>query len=408
MIKLVPIKNLNMLAFVFLSLMLIALPNLEAPKNIFLVTYLLIMLIGLLKNYKNTSWDIWDWIFLSFIGSAFLSALFAGKAPAYEWRAFRSMFICALLGWIVSKAAYKKNELDFLFLIVILATLPGLLFGLLEVYTFHTKQDLQLHSVGHVNHSALYILITLGASLGYFLSNWKTDSLKKRALLFSLVAFLYTSLIIGASRAAFGMGLMMIIIQIFAIPNQNKFKLSMIGLLLLSFFMMFHFDAKIVQKQIRNQENHNVLAYRDVIWNTSLEAARFYPLFGIGNGNWKLITVEEIQASVEKRGEIFNRDKYMIKEAGHSHNLYLSWLVERGFLGLGVILFFMSSWLMLLIRNLQQIKSSKRAAYLWGASMSAWIGTFGVGLVNSTFHHETAIVAFLFLGLHLSFLKKTN
>ena len=216
---------------------------------------------------------------------------------------------------------------------------------------------------------------------------------------------LYTSLIIGASRAAFGMGLIMVMIQIFAIPNQNRFKLSMMGLLLLSFFMMFQFNAKIVQKQIRNQENHNVLAYRDIIWNTSFEAARFYPFLGIGNGNWRLITIEEIQQSVEKRGEIFNRDKYMIKEAGHSHNLYLSWLVERGFLGLGVILFLMSSWIVLLFKNFRKIKNSKRAAYLWAGSLSAFIGTFGVGLVNSTLHHETAIIAFIFLALHLRFLK---
>ena len=45
-------------------------------------------------------------------------------------------------------------------------------------------------------------------------------------------------------------------------------------------------------------------------------------------------------------------------------------------------------------------------AYLWGASLSAWIVTCGVGVVNSTFHHEHAILAFLFLGLHLSLISK--
>lgn len=44
-------------------------------------------------------------------------------------------------------------------------------------------------------------------------------------------------------------------------------------------------------------------------------------------------------------------------------------------------------------------------AYLWGASLSAWIVTCGVGFVNSTLHHEHAILAFLFLGLHLSFTR---
>jgi hypothetical protein len=53
-------------------------------------------------------------------------------------------------------------------------------------------------------------------------------------------------------------------------------------------------------------------------------------------------------------------------------------------------------------QNIHQAKKMTPGAYLWGASLSAWIVTCGVGVVNSTFHHEHAILAFLFLGLHLS------
>jgi len=66
------------------------------------------------------------------------------------------------------------------------------------------------------------------------------------------------------------------------------------------------------------------------------------------------------------------------------------------------------SWLTLLIKTYTNLKEMTPGAYLWGASLSAWIVTCGVGVVNSTFHHEHAILAFLFLGLHLSFSRLIN
>ena len=45
---------------------------------------------------------------------------------------------------------------------------------------------------------------------------------------------------------------------------------------------------------------------------------------------------------------------------------------------------------------------------LWGGSFSAFVVTFGSGLVNSTLHHEHALLAFIFLSLHLIYLKKNN
>ncbi|QDC79069.1 hypothetical protein FIT84_04095 [Candidatus Methylopumilus universalis] len=59
----------------------------------------------------------------------------------------------------------------------------------------------------------------------------------------------------------------------------------------------------------------------------------------------------------------------------------------------------------MLIRSYRKLKISTHGSYIWGASLGAWIVTCGVGLVNSTFHLEHAILALLFLGLHLSFIK---
>ena len=68
-------NKLKFLELTFLSLFLAFLPSLEAPKNIFLIGYLIA------TYYRQSQlaifkWGIWDWLFLSLIISSFLSALF--------------------------------------------------------------------------------------------------------------------------------------------------------------------------------------------------------------------------------------------------------------------------------------------------------------------------------------------
>jgi O-antigen ligase len=163
-------------------------------------------------------------------------------------------------------------------------------------------------------------------------------------------------------------------------------------------------NASIIQKQIANQNANNTLSDRTRVWNVSFEAARFYPLLGIGNGNWSRITLEDLKKSKEERGMPFDDKKYAI-QYGHSHSLYLTSIVERGIVGFIVLIIFMGAWLITLIKSYDKLKSSTQGSYIWGASLSAWIVTCGVGFVNSTFHHEHAILALLFLGLHLGYLK---
>ncbi len=57
-------------------------------------------------------------------------------------------------------------------------------------------------------------------------------------------------------------------------------------------------------------------------------------------------------------------------------------------------------------QNIYKNRKNDSGAYICGASLSAWIVTCGVGVVNSTFHHEHGILAFLFLGLHLSITRQ--
>ncbi len=384
--------------------MLLSLPSLEAPKNIFLILFLATSLYRQYTKKIKDSWRLWDWIFLSYITSAFLSAAFAGISHGAEWGGSRSILIWTGFAWLLSRTQYNQKEITWIIWVTILGTLPPLAWGLIQYMVIHTKDTLQLHSVGHVNHSAIYLGIILGAALSVTLSIWRDVGVIKRMGLILLPIIFFVSIIIGQSRGVFGISLIRLSLIILLIPNPKKIKAIAFTLFAIILALMPLMNAAIIQKQIANQEANNTLSDRDRVWNVSIEAARFYPIFGVGNGNWNRITLEDLKKSRMERDVPFDEKNYTL-QYGHSHSLYLTSIVERGVVGFIVLIFFMGAWLRTLIKSYRKLKSSAQGSYLWGASLSAWIVTCGVGFVNSTFHHEHAILALLFLGLHLGYLK---
>ncbi len=402
-------KILPTLDLVMLSLMILSLPSLEAPKNIFLVGYLLTRLTTEIIQFNKGMklWSRWDTLFLTIVITALLSTLFAGMPHLEEWKGYSVLMTAILSGWFLSRAQYSRENYQGLFKLIILGAIPPLLWGLYQYLIIHTKPNLQLHSVGHVNHSAIYLVMIFGASLGWFLSHLNLNRFKHKFSNFYVLALgilsliFFVSLIIGQSRGAFGVGILLSLLVIYFLGKNTKIRtvgvISIISMVIFSIVL----QTGVVEKQIANQKANDVLSSRDRVWNVSLEVSRFHPLFGIGLSNWHFITLDHIKKSVESRGEKFNPKNYFFP--GHSHNLYLSSLVERGFVGLLVTILLMLFWMKHLISTFNWAKKTTQASYLWAGSLSAWVATYGIGFVNTTFHHEHAILACLFLGLYLSY-----
>jgi len=382
--------------------MIVSLPSLEAPKNIFLIFYVLVAIPRQLSNPQRLNWSSWDSIFLLILGTAFMSTVFAGMPHHEEWKGFNVLVTMISTGWLVSRSEYSKCELAILFKTTVIATIPPLAWGLWELFVTHAKTALQLNSVGHVNHSAIYLTIISGASLGWLLSMNKSTSLFHRSLLAVLTTILFVSLIIGQSRGAVGVGFILAITLIFILSKSRIIKSLGIASVFLGALLAVMLNTGVVQKEIVYEKNNNVLSNRDKVWNVSFEAARFHPILGLGMSNWHFITLDQLKASVEKRGKTFNPNNYQL-QWGHSHNVYLTALVDRGIVGLGVTLLFMFAWLRHLIKTFALTKEFNEAKYLWAGSFSAWLATFGIGFVNTTFHHEHGILACLLLGLYLSY-----
>lgn len=402
------LKTIRFINLLMLGLMIISLPSIEAPKNIFLVGFLLTSVLNEAHKFsqKVRQWSSWDSIFLTIVFTAFLSTLFAGMPNLEEWKGYKVLLTAILTGWLLSRTHYTPENYQGVFVLIVLGTIPPLFWGLYEFLIVHSKKALEIHSVGHVNHSAIYLTMIFGASLSWLLSELNFKKVKQKLkwqhiflALLSLIFFI--GLIIGESRGAFGIAIILALSIFFLIAKDTKIKIFGAMSIITIIFLVIFLNTNIVQKQISNQEANNTLASRDKVWNVSLEASRFYPLLGIGLSNWHFISSGHLKKSVEARGEIFNPDIYAFP--GHSHNLYLSALVERGIIGLAVTFLFMIAWARHLQKTFNLAKKSSEAIRFWGASFSAWVATFGIGFVNTTFHHEHAILACLFLGLYLSY-----
>ena len=390
--------------------MILSLPSLEAPKNIFLIGYLITRIVSEIIQFKQgiKQWNIWDFLFLTIIFTALLSTVFAGFSGLEEWQGYKVFLTAILTGWFLSRTHYTQNQYRVIFQLIVLAIIPPLLWGLYEYLIIHSKISLEIHSVGHVNHSAIYLTMIFGATLGWFISQFnfrkKNGVAQWQSILIGILSFiLFIALIIGQSRGAFGIAILLGICLIF-LAKDIKVKIIIMALMTLIIISSVYLKSGIVQKQINNHYDNNILANRDMVWNVSIEASRFSPLLGLGLSNWHFIKLSQLQKSVESRGETFHADNYFFP--GHSHSLYLSALVERGIVGLMVTFIFMFYWLYDLIKTFKWSNKSSTSFILWTGSLSAWLATFGIGLVNTTFHHEHGILACLFLGLYISYKNK--
>ena len=398
---------MKFLELIFLSLFLAFLPSIEAPKNIFLASYLITALYRQ-SQLPTLKWSIWDLVFLSLIFSSFLSAMFPGITGGSEWKGFRGVLLWMTFGWTLFRSDYNENEKKYLFIFAILMTLPPLICGLAETLFLHTKDALQLYSVGQVNHSAIYLCMMAGASLALLISPFQKTQKKYVFIATLLFIFLISSVVISQSRGAFGIVFLLAIALI--LLSKLSIKIKTITISLISIFLVtivFIMPAPVIEKQIANQQNNDILSQRDKVWRTAFEIGRLSPILGVGGGNSNRIKMDQIKASVESRGETFDIESFS-PVYSHPHNIYLANLVDRGILGLIIFLNFMAIWLITLIKSYKKFNQDPKGMLFTMGSFSAWATIFGVGFVNTTFHHENALLALFFLGLHLNYLRQKN
>jgi O-antigen ligase len=387
--------------FAFLLLFAFFLPFREAPKTIFWALYVVTWLINRIpaRNFGGP-WRIWDSVAVAPLASGVLAAAFAGiRTPSgREWLALNDPFMQTALLLCLWRAGYGVAQWKAVFGMLLFSCVISELEGLWLWKVAGSNQALQLKSVGHVNHSAIYLAIMTGLAFTSTLCSTKEGSLRARVGLFATSMCLFLGVLMSDSRAAVGTVIALIcILALIAcrwLPLRKRWLATILSTIAIG---VLFFGQGTIKKQRENVQNSNQLAYRDQIWARGLVAWKANPLFGVGTGNFIEISDEKLTKWLDEKGELFNPEKYFIPMP-HAHSLFVNTLAERGACGLAALFLFLGSLGASLIATIPSKGAASEDFLFWGSAFSSWFIGAAAGLANTTLHHEHALLSVLLFG----------
>ena len=397
--RLAQLETFAVCAFAFV------LPQFEAPKNLLWIAYALLWIINRWRARDfGGPWDSWDSLIAVWIASGYVSALYAGLHRS-EWVSAFDVLRYGSILWFMRRSGYSETTLRYLLACLVIGTLAALLRGYYELH-FVPRADRQprnlgLNSVGHVNHSAIYVAITFGAALAWVRGAWRTDRPTHRAIGVALCTAFVLSIFVMESRATVGVSLVvgLVLLGIYASRSGRRPWKVLAGATLFIAAMAIVRPEVVEKNSLRLKEN-NLFAFRDNIWRAGLVAWRQYPAFGVGMGNYGMIDYTRLEQWSDARGETLDRTRVLPQ--AHAHSLYINTLVERGAAGLLAVLTVLAAWGWSLGRSIPATNDSPVRWAYWGGALAAWLVAVLVGFVNTTLHHEHALISMLLLGGWLS------
>jgi O-antigen ligase len=278
--------------------------------------------------------------------------------------------------------------------------------GLWQLYS-HQKNSLELNSVGHVNHSAIYLCITYAIALSFTLTQSTSKHWSIRFLLIILVIIFGSLVIISDSRgSALAMG---IITLSYGLIWTKKSKKPLLMVLLAALFVtggLYLTNASIIKKtliQTTSQRSLNSLSGRVPIWDSASLAWRHNPVFGLGIKNFNQATRERHEIWLTEENKIYSDKIY--HPYAHGHSLYFNTLAEQGIVGFCVVFLNLLYICYLLYLNTPKSEAARNYWLLWLSATGAMQVVLINGIFNTTLHHEHGLLSALIIGLWWSRLK---
>lgn len=392
--------NLNSAEQWALLAMVAFLPALEAPKKIAVVLFLASWVINRWRSKEwGGPWSGWDFAALALIGGAYASAAFGAFWPEKGLGAANDVLIYSLVFLALRRSRFDEKFLWRLFAVAIVATLLTLLYGYWGLLVTKKRVFLGLNSVGHVNHSAIYMAIIFSMALAWAAA--AIGAWRQRALLWVAVAMLWLSLFVSGARGALIPVVLFVLLWLFARAGMMRralWKPFLLVVLMLGGAVAL--VPGVVEKTKGNIEAKELAARRPAVARVALLAAREYPTFGVGISNFAKIDPEMVAGWQEKSGQVFDpQDLYF---STHAHSLYFNTLAERGLIGFLPLLGFLAGIGLALYRQRPQGGAAPLQQTLWGAALGAWVITVVGGVFNTTLHHEHALIAMILFGVWLA------
>ena len=381
--------------FFFLVLMLSVLPILEAPKNLFALLFVLSWFIIALRTKDwGGRWRLIDTIFLLWLLADIavgINAVIIHDQPA---NGSKDIIRFVLVGWAISRARFTTKQMVYLTLMAIFFTIITLAYSYLNYGLLP-----RLHSVGHMNHVAIYILIIYIASLSLLIFNFKGIGNLIRISLILASIILAITVLDTNSRAASGLLVIITLMAIaYAVYLYRSWSVVTISALFISIVLItsVYNPPSVINKFVTGSSLISDSSSRHKIRNFAYYVFKIDPILGTGMENFPNFDHADIQDMVIKEEGTYNKKKFLPFK--HPHNVYLAYLS-----GGGLVLFSIFGWFWFEITKIvHKMKDSCNDRWFIFASSSVIMSVLGIGLVNTTFANEHALIAMLLLGFLIS------
>ena len=400
--------------YIFLMLLLIVLPSLEAPKNLFALLYVFSWLFIAYKE-KNWGgkWRVVDTLFLFFFVGNIAVSLNAFIILDMPVSAINDVTRYILVVWVLSRHFMEKKQVLSLYIAIVLSTAASL------IYTFFIcpwgGSCLELNSVGHVNHTAIYLVITYSIGLSLLLTNFLNFLNYQRLLLILSILFIAYAIVVSNSRAASGFLLIVTLLSALysVIKFQGwRFRLTVLFFMVLGSLLVINNPPSVIYKFLASDSLFEDPERKKII-NFANYAFKTYPILGVGFGNFTNLGHEHIKDKVIEDLGLYEKEKY--KPYDHTHNIYYNFLVSGGIVMFSAFLWFFSQVIKTIWRvgkedNRKELRRRhnhdvieyRDDRLLIISSIMVILIVLGIGFVNTTLSQEHGILSIFVLGLLFS------
>ena len=287
--------------------------------------------------------------------------------------------------------------------------IAGTIIALIEAFTtwrISSGPYPVLKALVGVNGSALYMSVVLVSAIALSWSPKLPLSILGYAV---IVISVWYSIIMNSVTAFIASVCILLLAAVISTFTERRraFLVVLTGLSILSgaafvttgtqvYWRIFTLD---VAERFYGDETYS---YRFEIFNTAAEVYDRNPWFGAGYRQFgKATSVQIVAEEIEKEGRSYEDEHSRFYHVNHGHNVWTQVLVERGLVGVALLLAFFLATAIRIGRNLLALYragdrglESLRLAFI---SAGVWTMLFVGGIGNSTFHTEHGMAALLLL-----------
>lgn len=396
----------SQLEVALIALVLLCLPMFEAPKNVFSLLFLFVWLFRSLKFKILGYYCVFDLPILGLLIVLWISPIFSSYSDvitplnsAPRWT------LVALFVIIAGKLNYSRGQL----LVIWAALMVGGAVAVAEsLYVWHINGKLypEFRSVGHVNHSSMYTLITLASGLGALYV------LDKRLWVLGLIAVLSSLIFLVPSRSLVGgVAITAVLIVAFSVRAVQRRGLrglmlsTFAGVTLVSAVLLMPIAESYRSELVSRVTGDDFFAGRDKIFNSAWAVWDRHPIIGTGWFSFGTATSEDaVRGALEADGFVYDADVYW--HYSHGHNLWTTTLIERGLLGvalLTILLFLYFKIFAPIVFSRNWLDPIDRGAAV-GALLVA-VGFVVAGLGNTTMINEHGHAGMAFISVAYGYLR---